>query len=268
METNRAVRLRQPKKPFTPSRNTVTQSKTNYNINPDKALQQKLEAASREDVSVELKHGNLVIIFSTAVFEAFRSVLRSIMNSNPFPDTKWIYGLRRSRNGMKTAEETVSVVRANNQLYRINLYLTTSTVNVNGKQLQILIDDHLPLIIEMMNNFGNFDVMNRCLKEQLSKILNNKRSKSKKLKQLPTASNSEHNLSSVSESTPSTSSGSLRTAASQLAIMSKINTGEQMNCLVCDMYCKKQAVLCDNCNSWSHYKCEGLSKQQIKHRRE
>ena len=27
---------------------------------------------------------------------------------------------------------------------------------------------------------------------------------------------------------------------------------------------KKQAVLCDNCNSWSHYKCEGLSKQEIK----
>jgi len=237
METSRAVRLRQPKKPFTPSRNTVTQSKTNYNINPDKALQQKLEAVSREDVSVELKHGNLVIIFSAAVFEAFRSVLRIIMNSNPFPDTKWIPGLRRSRNGMNTAEETVSVVRANNQLYRINLYLTTSTVNVNGKQLQIFIDDHLPLIITMMNNSGNFDVMNRCLKEQLSKILNNKRLK--KLKQLPTATIFVHDLSSVSESTSSTSNGSLRTAASQLAIMPKINTGEQMNCLVCDMYCKK-----------------------------
>ena len=38
-----------------------------------------------------------------------------------------------------------------------------------------------------------------------------------------------------------------------------------INCLVCDQECQDGAVYCDCCNTWIHYKCEKLSKSDIKY---
>lgn len=84
----RSTRTRQARKPFTPSRPTV-RSSVNYNINKTKALNQKLEATDRDHLKVELKNGNLVLTFSTAAFEAFRAVTRTIYTSLPFENVKF-----------------------------------------------------------------------------------------------------------------------------------------------------------------------------------
>ena len=171
--TTRSVRLRHPKQPFTPTRDVVDHVHTNYNVNKQKALQQKLDATSRQHVTASLKKGNLVLTFSTASLEVFRSVLRDIMNANPFDGTKWILGQRMTRNGSATAEESISVVTGNKQIYRINLYLTTSRVNINGSKLNIFIKDHLTVILDMMTKIGKFTEINEKLKLQLDSILNN-----------------------------------------------------------------------------------------------
>ena len=104
--TTRSVRLRHPKQPFTPTRDVIDHVQTNYNVNKQKALQQKLDVTSRKHVTASLKKANLVLTFSTASFEAFRSALRDIMNANPLDCTKWIPGQRMTRNESATAEES------------------------------------------------------------------------------------------------------------------------------------------------------------------
>ena len=41
--------------------------------------------------------------------------------------------------------------------------------------------------------------------------------------------------------------------------------GTDINCLVCDQECQDEAVYCDCCNIWIHYKLEKLSKSDIKY---
>lgn len=73
MRTNRLRRTRQS---YTPSSKPTRVTSTNYNVNEKKALQQKLEATERDHLKAEYKHGNLVLSFSTAAFEAFRQVVK------------------------------------------------------------------------------------------------------------------------------------------------------------------------------------------------
>ncbi|CAG2240337.1 unnamed protein product [Mytilus edulis] len=102
----RSTRTRQARKPFTPSRPTV-QSSVNYNINKTKALNQKLEATDRDHLKVELKNGNLVLTFSTAAFEAFRAVTRTIYTSLPFENVKFEFENRLSKDGITRVEESL-----------------------------------------------------------------------------------------------------------------------------------------------------------------
>jgi hypothetical protein len=53
---------------------------------------------------------------------------------------------------------------------KINLYLTTSRVNINGANINIFIDDHFPLIISEVKVHGNFSDLNNILKDSLIRI--------------------------------------------------------------------------------------------------
>lgn len=35
------------------------------------------------------------------------------------------------------------------------------------------------------------------------------------------------------------------------------------DCLICETPCDNNAICCDGCNAWIHYKCEKLSKKEI-----
>jgi hypothetical protein len=72
---------------------------------------------------------------------------------------------RFSKDKSASAEEAYSVKRDSRQLYKINLYLTTSRVNINGTNINIFIDDHFPLIISEMKVHGNFSDLNNILKD-------------------------------------------------------------------------------------------------------
>ena len=42
------------------------------------------------------------------------------------------------------------------------------------------------------------------------------------------------------------------------------NTSD-IDCLICEEECIRDSVICDCCNAWIHYKCEKLTKRQIKY---
>jgi hypothetical protein len=167
----RVSRLRKSKIPFSPSRG-IKMSQTNYNVMRKKALQQKFDATCRIHLTCELKKGNLVLTFLTAAFESFRTILRNCANHSPFSYFNFEAEIRFLDKTV-SAEEACSVKRDSRQLYKINLYLTTSRVNINGDNINIFIDDHFPLIISEMKVHGNFSDLNNILKDSLMNSLKN-----------------------------------------------------------------------------------------------
>ncbi|CAG2230108.1 unnamed protein product [Mytilus edulis] len=249
----RSTRTRQARKPFTPSRPTV-QSSVNYNINKTKALNQKLEATDRDHLKVELKNGNLVLTFSTAAFEAFRAVTRTIYTSLPFENVKFEFENRLSKDGITRVEESLVAFKGGIKLYRINLYLTTSVVNVNGGHLQTFYSDHLHFIISELDKIGDFSNMNKIMRDKICELLETDKI-AQDFKSVTDSSNIVSNTDAASNITCDTISlpGRGRSIDMNLSI------NETEICLVCDKHCADNAVLCDRCNAWSHYACENIS---------
>ncbi|VDI71287.1 Hypothetical predicted protein [Mytilus galloprovincialis] len=242
----RSTRTRQARKPFTPSRPTV-RSSVNYNINKTKALNQKLEATDRDHLKVELKNGNLVLTFSTAAFEAFRAVTRTIYTSLPFENVKFEFENRLSKDGITRVEESLVAFKGGIKLYRINLYLTTSVVNVNGGHLQTFYSDHLHFIISELDKIGDFSNMNKIMRDKICELLETDKI-AQDFKSVTDSSNIVSNTDAASNITCDTIS--LPGRGRSIDMNLSINETE----IVSD-----NAVLCDRCNAWSHYACENIS---------
>ena len=250
-----------------------------------KALQQTFDATDRIHLTCELKKGNLVLTFSTAAFESFRSILRNCANHSSFSGFNFEAEIRFSKDKTASAEEAYSVKRDSRQLYKINLYLTTSRVNINGANINIFIDDHFPLIISEMKVHGNFSDLNNILKDSLMNSLkieeNEVANINKSVNKLNEKSSSIRNRK-CSNIVPLDKKkicvsdamyllqidGNKSAHDSNLPIDYTNNPkvdGTDINCLVCDQECQDEAVYCDCCNTWIHYKCEKLSKSDIKY---
>ena len=157
--------LRRSKMPYTPNRAPKVKC-ASYNVSKNKALQQKLDATDREHLHAELISGNIALTFSTAAFEAYREVLRQIINNNLYKedDIRFESECRTSKDGSSTAEESVIVYQQNVKVYRINLYLTTSVSTVNGKNIRLFSNEHFRYIANLMNKMGDFSKITLLLK--------------------------------------------------------------------------------------------------------
>ena len=136
--------------PYTPSK--ATETVANFNLDTNKALIKKIDAAnSPTNIEIDLKKGNLVVELSAAAFEAFRLCAKSLDTNFKQLNLDIEMHNKKSNNGLRVSE-SVSVRKKQQkmQLYRINLYLTTCTVNVNRRGLATFIDQHLPTILEHM----------------------------------------------------------------------------------------------------------------------
>ena len=146
----RSSRQRKTNMPYTPSK--ATETVANFNLDTNKALNKKIDAAnSPTNIEIDLKKGNLVVELSAAAFEAFRLCAKSLDTNFKQLNLDIEMHNKKSNNGLRVSE-SVSVRKKQQkmQLYRINLYLTTCTVNVNGRGLATFIDQHLPTILEHM----------------------------------------------------------------------------------------------------------------------
>ena len=241
----RSTRSRQARKPFTPSRPTV-QRTVSYNVNKTKALNQKLEATNRDHLQIALKNGNLVLTFSTAAFEAFRGVLQTFSNTQPFKDINFEFETRSTKDGCARAEESFVAYKSGTKLYRINLYLTTSVVNANGGHLHTFYSDHLHFIVNELVKIGNFNDLNRVMKEKIAELLET----------VDTGDTNNTEKVSIVSRGPAAAAGNL-----SVDEMNSISDQPEI-CFVCEKYCTDNAVLCDRCNSWSHYECEKISESE------
>jgi len=177
-------RIRNPPQVYTPSRNNATISHTmNYNLNSKKVLEKKIEASERElDCDVQLKSGTLVITCSAASYEILKKAIYEHYNNSL--DKSIVVHTKRSKldnTDISTepviTEESISVRnrqgRSNKQLYRINLFNTTSRIDVNGYKLDEFIQNHLETICDKMKGAIDYKTLNKKIGEICKRSLTN-----------------------------------------------------------------------------------------------
>ena len=134
----------------------------------------------------------------------------------------------------------ISVQTQDEESYTLNMYTTTSKMLVNGKNVQVFMEQDLPeihCIVQNVKSGGkalNLKVLNELLIEQLNKLLSG-----------------------------STAVDSDTTDANPKQVKSSGKEGD-IQCLKCDRPCRKKATFCTEMSHWIHYYCERLSSEEIK----
>jgi len=144
------------KEAYTPSK---VETNTAYKLNEKKALRKTIDASKRDlDVEIELKRGTLVITYTPAAYEIYKQAIYKYYDEYQHKTYERTTKLSRTdKNSIEKAisEESLSVKLKNNpnkdnrQQYRINMFNTTSRMDINGRYYQKFIYDDLPDIINM-----------------------------------------------------------------------------------------------------------------------
>ncbi|VDI13171.1 Hypothetical predicted protein [Mytilus galloprovincialis] len=210
-------------------------SSKSYSLNLEKTLNKKLDSAKRTNVSYRFTGGGFTHVtaeFDAITFEIFRHACDVYFcdSSNTFDTIK---DETTDANGCKV-QTTYKIKENTNDGYTINLsclYLTKSSILVNGKLAANFISKDIKAIHEIMNNTNvngmriNVMKMNHLLASQLQDIINNM------------SHNTKH--------------------ADPASVEEQVE-----KCLKCGRICRSRAVYYKN-GHWVHYKCEKLSKAQI-----
>ena len=118
-------------------------------LNPDKCLRKKLQAAKRQKVEYASKGGGIVANLDEVSFELFRHTCTDFLNA---PNVQIVRVDRDNANDNKgnIMQYTYTVHLQNNVGYTMNLYLTKCLLLINGNATMTFIDDHLLRIHEIL----------------------------------------------------------------------------------------------------------------------
>ena len=199
MQVERPKRARNPPNVFTPTKTAVN---TNFALNKKKAIEKKLQATMRkEDVDVELKSGTLVLTMSAAAYELFKTAVFDYYDNHPRKKYT-VYNKTSATRNNETAivDQSLSIRRknVNSQIYRVNLFHTTSRVDANGKMLSEFITDDLPAILKEVFRSCDLQILNNKIKEKCQEYLISESVQS------PTKSPSSNKLRESKEKAPDT----------------------------------------------------------------
>lgn len=161
-----------PAEMFSPSIRSRSRTKTKpYKLNKKKALTKKMNVSEYDDFTVEKKSGQVRIKCNTGSYELFKQVLLNYYVGDENKPGECLELLGKYDSSTDTSglviEEQVKVYDnlAKDHKFTINLYNTTSSVLVNGRQTtRIFYDKHLPLLIKEVNNRNPQELNNMILK--------------------------------------------------------------------------------------------------------
>ena len=141
----------------------------NYVLNPDKALDKKLSNCDRkEEIKITSTFGGTKLIFQTGAYELFKTAARNYFKT--IPDQP----LARSVRDQKGAEvsQVYRITSKDGKKYTLNLYHTTSSALVNGRNETLFLNTDLPNIIKSIDGKGNGKHLNQLIKQSLLKLEN------------------------------------------------------------------------------------------------
>ncbi|CAC5362722.1 unnamed protein product [Mytilus coruscus] len=149
---------------FTPSKYE------NFSLNKRKAMDKKLEQCNRQaDILLMYKHENYILELSLAAYELLKLAMTEYFANHN------IYKIQakdqKDKHGLCTRTSySVINLNSNKQQYRINLFHTTSRIEVNGRGRQEFLP-HLQDIAASMDRKGNCPQLNKLLEQQIKQCI-------------------------------------------------------------------------------------------------
>ena len=147
--------------------------RVNYAINEKTAIKKKIKSCREVPLEIKMEKGNnLRIICSTTAFENIRKIIIETVASN--------YVLEMTENKdiserviietIKTKERERNTRRAL-PIFVINIYRTTSTLLINGPQVQRFVQEILPVLQSWADqNEKKIDICDQHLEKMLRKV--------------------------------------------------------------------------------------------------
>ncbi|CAG2207695.1 unnamed protein product [Mytilus edulis] len=166
IQTRTSARTKSKPQPYTPAKYE------NFSINKTRALDKKLEACNRAmDIKIEQKHQNYILELSAAAYEVLKGEIDIYFEQHS--TYKLLPKHQHDNQGLCIRTSHSVRNRSNNrQLYRINLFHTTSKVEVNGQGMELFLT-HIEDIKERMKSRGNYKIYNKQIEEQINIIKRN-----------------------------------------------------------------------------------------------
>ncbi|CAG2247185.1 unnamed protein product [Mytilus edulis] len=235
------------------SKVNTTDHSAEYALNKNKAIRQKLDASNRSFAVVpEFSPGNLVLTFTAGAYEEFKIVSLSVLQGQGL-------SLRRTNTtdiNKAVVSESVVVNDAQNKLYVLNFYNTSSKVVLNGNQLHmsVFISSTLPDILNVLDHNKDFITINSKIRQCCTAYLNSNQASCTRTTDINTSIQQDQ----YQHSKQNSASASLK---------SLINASDQQQndyCPTCENLCSSddKAVECEICNKWLHYKCENFTVKE------
>ena len=140
--------------------------KVNYTINEKTAIKKKIRSCREVPLQIKMEKGNNLIIFcSTTTFENIRQMVIETIASN--------YALEKTENrdiSGKFVIETTKTKEKNARralpIFVTNIYRTTSTLLINGPQVQRFVQEILPVLQSWADqNKKEIDILDQHLEK-------------------------------------------------------------------------------------------------------
>ncbi|CAG2245369.1 unnamed protein product [Mytilus edulis] len=222
-------------------------------------MKNKIEAASRpHSVILSMARGNIVITFSAAAYEEFKSVTLNYLHSKGLT----LNTTETTEKRGAVVSESTAVFEGNNKLFVLNFYNSKSKILLNGNQGHIItfVENYLIHILDILDRNDSFSDINEQIREYCKQFLNKSGQSTDNCQEIETASSGKK-LSSLN-----VNKASSLPAVDNTACASEPLIGPQFPlCLVCNKQCDENptSVACDICNQWIHFKCEGLTPENV-----
>ena len=218
-----------------------TLSVRDYQLNIERALAKKLKASQREfNIDVCVKGGGTTITADAVTFELLKEA------------TLLFYGDNIDKTTDRTGKAVVQYTIRPDSSYTVNIYTTTSRILVNGKSAQAFIESDLPKIYDIAKSAVidgkpiDIQRLNLALSEMLLKAQTVKEPNIKTKAKLQ-RSLTDSNISSIPPANRVDSTCS----------------PESIKYIKCKRNCRTNSLLCTQGRHWIHYRCQGLSPEEI-----
>ena len=138
-----------------PFRDNIKQilSTRDFSLNIDKTLRRKIKGCKQVKGEYECTGGGITGTMDTATFELFRSVCTTFYSGLPPEEGTCKINISQDKEKKAIVKQTYRfrrIVDGCGIRYTINLYSTNNRLLINKKDIDTLMDRHLPLLHEIM----------------------------------------------------------------------------------------------------------------------
>ena len=265
-------------------------STRDFSLNIDRTLRRKINGCRQVQVEYECTGGGITGTMDTATFELFRSACTKFYSGLPSDEGSCEIDISQDKKKKAVVQQTYRfrhVVDTKTTGYTINLYSTNNRLLINGKDLDTLMERHLPILHEIMCQgvrdleIEGVEQYNRILAEQMSIIWRQRRGESSEpspqtgipahastpQRQQTKEDSVKMNLSNLLNS-PCTDVKQLYengniTSRSVNQSCATNTSPEHAKCFKCKRNVRKNAAVCQIGNHWIHYRCDKLTDSEI-----